>query len=42
MPSEFSLIERYFTRPARHSTLGVGDDAAFIAASIANGRLGTT
>lgn len=30
MPSEFSLIERYFTRPARHSTLGVGDDAAIV------------
>lgn len=28
MPSEFELIARYFTRPARHAALGVGDDAA--------------
>lgn len=30
MPSEFDLIARYFTRPARTATLGVGDDAALI------------
>ncbi len=28
MPSEFELIRRYFTRPARNALLGVGDDAA--------------
>lgn len=30
MPSEFDLIARYFTRPTRHTTLGVGDDCALI------------
>lgn len=30
MPSEFSLIERYFTRPTPKSVLGVGDDAAIV------------
>lgn len=30
MPSEFDLIARYFTRPARNAVLGVGDDAALI------------
>lgn len=30
MPSEFSLIRRHFTRPARHTDLTVGDDAALI------------
>ncbi|SMB23820.1 thiamin-monophosphate kinase [Sterolibacterium denitrificans] len=30
MPSEFALIERHFKRPARHSVLGVGDDAAIV------------
>jgi thiamine-monophosphate kinase len=30
MPSEFDLIRNYFTRPARHTALGVGDDAALI------------
>lgn len=30
MPSEFVLIERHFQRPARHSVLGVGDDAAIV------------
>jgi thiamine-monophosphate kinase len=30
MPSEFDLIARYFTRPARHTVLGVGDDAALV------------
>ncbi|MGD7509419.1 hypothetical protein ACQCQE_04105, partial [Ralstonia pseudosolanacearum] len=28
--SEFGLIRRYFTRPARHATLGVGDDCALL------------
>jgi len=27
---EFGLIDRYFARPARHTALGVGDDAALI------------
>ena len=31
MPSEFDLIRRHFTRPARHCELAVGDDAALIA-----------
>ncbi len=31
MPSEFDLIRRFFTRPTRHTVLGVGDDAALIA-----------
>ncbi len=30
MPSEFDLIRRHFTRPTRHSDLGVGDDAALL------------
>ena len=30
MPSEFEIIQRYFSRPARHALLGVGDDAALI------------
>lgn len=30
MPSEFALIERYFTRPTRHTALAGGDDAALI------------
>jgi len=30
MPSEFDLIARYFTRPARRTVLGVGDDAALV------------
>jgi len=30
MPSEFELIQRYFSRPARHALLGVGDDAALL------------
>jgi thiamine-monophosphate kinase len=29
--SEFELIERFFRRPARHTILGVGDDAALVA-----------
>jgi thiamine-monophosphate kinase len=28
---EFDLIGRYFTRPARHAVLGVGDDCALLA-----------
>ena len=28
--SEFDLIQRYFTRPAPHAILGVGDDAALL------------
>ncbi len=31
MPSEFDLIRRHFTRPARHTVLAVGDDAALVA-----------
>lgn len=31
MPSEFDLIRQFFTRPARHAVLGVGDDGALIA-----------
>jgi thiamine-monophosphate kinase len=31
MLSEFELIARYFTRPTRHTVLGVGDDAALLA-----------
>src|SRR6188472_3574096 len=27
---EFDLIERFFTRPARRATLGVGDDCALV------------
>ncbi|NCS66170.1 MAG: thiamine-phosphate kinase [Hydrogenophilales bacterium CG03_land_8_20_14_0_80_62_28] len=30
MASEFDLIARYFTRPARTAALGVGDDAALL------------
>jgi len=32
MPSEFALIARYFTRPARNAILGVGDDCALMRA----------
>lgn len=31
MESEFDIIHRYFTRPAKDALLGVGDDAALIA-----------
>jgi thiamine-monophosphate kinase len=31
MTPEFNLIQQYFTRPARHTDLSVGDDAALIA-----------
>ena len=34
MPSEFKLIQQYFTRPTRHTALGVGDDAALIKPSL--------
>ena len=30
MPSEFELIARHFTRPVRHTVLGVGDDGAIL------------
>jgi thiamine-monophosphate kinase len=30
VPSEFELIQRYFSRPARHALLSVGDDAALL------------
>ena len=30
MPSEFEIIRRYFDRPVRSATLGVGDDAALV------------
>jgi thiamine-monophosphate kinase len=30
MPSEFDLIQRFFTRPATNAVLGVGDDAALL------------
>lgn len=30
MPSEFDLIQRFFTRPAPNAVLGVGDDAALL------------
>ncbi len=33
--SEFNLIKKFFTRPTRHTDLGVGDDAALI--SVAKG-----
>ncbi|MEY3882857.1 MAG: hypothetical protein RLZZ379_135 [Pseudomonadota bacterium] len=31
--SEFNLIKQHFTRPTRHTNLGVGDDAALISIS---------
>jgi len=31
--TEFELIERFFRRPARSATLGIGDDAALVAPS---------
>ena len=31
MPSEFEIIRRYFSRPAKNARLGVGDDAALLA-----------
>jgi thiamine-monophosphate kinase len=35
MTPEFNLIKKYFTRPTRHTKLGVGDDAALV--SVSNG-----
>jgi len=32
--TEFELIERFFQRPARHATVGIGDDAALVALSV--------
>lgn len=34
MPSEFDLIHQYFTRPAKRTVLGVGDDAALIRVAV--------
>lgn len=31
MATEFDLIRKYFSRPTRHTPLGIGDDAALIA-----------
>jgi len=36
MLSEFELIKRYFTHPAPHAVLGVGDDAALV--KVAKGK----
>ena len=33
MPSEFNLIQQFFTRPAANAVLGVGDDAALLQVS---------
>ncbi|HVC49961.1 MAG TPA: thiamine-phosphate kinase [Burkholderiales bacterium] len=33
MTPEFDLINRYFTRPAKHAILGIGDDAALLRVS---------
>ncbi len=33
MPSEFDLIQRYFTKPTHHTALSVGDDAALVTVS---------
>ena len=33
MPSEFSLINRYFKRPPTHTVLGAGDDGAIVKAA---------
>ena len=33
MPSEFNIIEKYFTRPSQNADLSVGDDAALIQVS---------
>jgi thiamine-monophosphate kinase len=30
MPSEFDLIQKYFTKPSYHTALGIGDDAALV------------
>lgn len=42
MPSEFDIIARYFTRPAAHTVLGVGDDAALLAPRAKDGELAIT
>ncbi len=34
MPSEFDLIHQFFTRPAKRTVLGVGDDAALIRVAV--------
>ena len=36
MPSEFNLIQQYFTRPSPQADLGVGDDAALVRVSKGN------
>lgn len=33
MPSEFNLIQQYFTRPSPQADLGIGDDAALVRVS---------
>ncbi len=42
MPSEFELIAKYFTRPVRHTVLGVGDDAALLEATPGHELAATT
>jgi len=34
MPTEFNIIEKYFTRPSQNADLSVGDDAALIQISV--------
>lgn len=34
MSTEFNLIKEYFTRPAAHTDLGIGDDAALIQVTV--------
>ena len=36
MPSEFNLIQQYFTRPSPQADLGIGDDAALVRVSEGN------
>ena len=40
--SEFELIRRFFTYPARHAVLGVGDDAAIVRAAPGSDLVVTT
>jgi thiamine-monophosphate kinase len=40
--SEFELIATFFTRPVRHTVLGVGDDAALVAVSPGHELVATT
>jgi thiamine-monophosphate kinase len=40
--SEFELIRRFFTYPARHAVLGVGDDAAIVRVRRGNELVVTT